>query len=149
MPMIKEEKGFDYYSHPYNPKWRPLNEREWAEKFLNDDGTEDYEGFRNEFRVRNRFLLHNRGDSYLPPSVDYYLRHDSTGLRLDIDTELASIPMDAEEIAELEMHRKAQIREKRNAILRDRGLKPRTPKSADKPVVKSQVLSNEVASRMD
>ena len=139
-----QEPGFDYYTLPYNPKWAPLDERQWAERFVDADGTEDWPGFVAEFRTRHKFLIHNHGDSYLPPSVDHYLRHDSMGGRMDIDYELAAIPMTEDELAEVKKIREGEVRERRRAALASRGL---TPRGA--PQSKSKATQNEVASRMD
>lgn len=136
-----QEKGFDYYTLPYNPKWAPLPERQWAESFIDADGREDFEGFRAEFRKRHRLLSHNHGDAYLPPSVDYYLRHDPMGGRMDIDFELAAIPMTEDEQKELAEIRQKEIRERRRAALKERGLEPK--------VAKGKIVQNEVAARMD
>lgn len=140
-----QESGFDYYTLPYNPKWAPMPDRQWAESFIDAEGREDFEGFRAEFRKRHRLLSHNHGDAYLPPSVDFYLRHDATGQRMDIDLELAAIPMTEEEIKELAELKQKEIRERRRAALKERGIKTKD----EAPVPRAKLTASEVASRMD
>ncbi len=140
-----QEPGFDYYTLPYNPKWAPLPDRQWAEQFVESEGNENFEGFRAEFRKRHRLLSHNHGDAYLPPSVDYYLRHDPTGQRMDIDLELAAIPMTEDEKQELAEMKQREIRDRRRAALKSRGIKVKD----DAPVPKAKITASEVASRMD
>lgn len=138
------ETGFDYITLPYNPKWEPVDNRRWAEQFVDEDGREDFEGFRKEFRTRHPFLMHNHGDSYLPASVSHYLRHDQQGSRRDIDLELALTPLTEEEIAEREAAKKADIRKRRRAVLDARGLD-----EVGKPKTRAKAVATEVASRME
>ena len=144
MPRPGPEKDFDYFTQPYNPKWEPLESRIWAEQFVNGDGTEDYAGFQDEFKKRHPFLVHNHGPVYMPISASDYLRHDPMGGRLDIDFELAALPLTEEEVAEREALKKAEMKEKRHAVLRSRGLKI----PGDKPKTRSAEVANEVNSRM-
>ena len=144
MPRPGPEEGFDYFTQPYNPKWQPLESRIWAERFVNEDGSEDMAGFEVEFKNRHPFLVHNHGPVYLPSSVGYYLRHDQYGCRLDIDVELAALPLTEEEVLERETMKKNELRERRHALLKSRGLKV----PGEKPKTRADAVANEVSSRM-
>jgi len=145
MARPRQEPGYDYYTQPYNPKWEPLPDRIWAEQFVDEDGNEEYEAFRVEFRKRYKFLTHNHGDTYLPQTVSYYLRHDAMGSRRDIDEELAAIPLSEEEVVEREAARKSEVRELRRAALKSRGLAV----PGEVPKTRAKLVAQESASLME
>jgi hypothetical protein len=108
----------------YMEGWQPLEDRRWALAYVNEDGSEDFPAFVEEFRRRHPRIRVNQVDGYIPASVDHYLRHDAFGRRLDLDWELAATPLTPEEEAEQEKAKREEIREKRNAALRARGKLP-------------------------
>lgn len=112
----------DYIEQPYLEGWEPLPERQWAERFIDEDGNEDFQGFLKEFRARHPFLQHNHGDTYVPASVDYYVRHDATGVPRDIDWEIATLPLTDKAKDAMKAAREARVEERRMAVLRKRGL---------------------------
>lgn len=118
------QQGHEYIRTPYKRDWAPLEDRRWAIKYVQDDGSENYTGFAQEFRRRYPLLFQSGGAAWMPDSVQTYLRHDSVGRRLDVDWDLASVPLTEEEKRAVERVRGQRKRRRRLQALQDAGIEP-------------------------
>lgn len=121
--------GDDYIDAPYLDEWMPVEDRQWAMKFVNKDGSEDYIGFSGEYKKKYPLMFQNQVPAYLPATVDHYLRVDANGCRQDIDYDLAAIPPTAKEVEERELRRTAAAEKRRMDALAKRR-KPATESRA-------------------
>jgi hypothetical protein len=90
MPHPGPDREFDYTDLPYKKDWKPLPDREWALKYcrtLPGDRDDEF-GFQNELHTQVPYLFSGSAPSWIP-TVDYFVRHDRKGQRLDCDYELA------------------------------------------------------------
>lgn len=117
MPIPGPEKGFDYDNTPYLVGWQPIAERLWAAKYVNEDGTEDFFGFTQEFTKRHPFLRNSGGGmAFLPKSASDYLRRDPMGARQDVDNELAAAEKPEEIVAEEKARKLAKTKDRWKAV---------------------------------
>ncbi len=107
MPTPGPESKYDYSETPYMPDWHPMQGREWAEKYIGagPGGSNDEFGFQNELRLQIPYIFKGGSVPSWIPEVDYFLRHDRKGNRLDINYELARMPKPASVV---ESQKKAQ-----------------------------------------
>lgn len=110
----------EYLRLPYLEGWQPLQERQWAAKYVREDGSEDFQGFYAEYQQRLPAMFETGAPGWVPPSVDYFLRHDHSGRRLDVDWELASVELSDEEKAEIRARQNAELRARRMKLLNER-----------------------------
>ena len=94
MPKPGPEPDYDYSETPYMPAWEPLRDRVWAQKYIGTGGggSNDQFGFENELRVQIPYIYKGGSQPSWVPNVDYFLRHDRKGNRLDINYDLAKMP---------------------------------------------------------
>lgn len=112
MKDLGKDPSYPYIQLQYLDGWQPEEGREWAASYIRDDGSEDMEGFVREFERRHPYLFQT-GPSYIPPSVNHYLRHSSMGQRMDVDWELAHMPMSEGELEEIKALEQAEMRKRR------------------------------------
>ncbi|ANS05906.1 hypothetical protein [uncultured Mediterranean phage] len=136
---IGEDPNYLYIDLPYLVGWKPLEERIWALKFIGEGG-EDMRGFEAEFSQRFPELFKNGSPAYIPQSVDYYLRHDSKGRRLDIDWALARVPASEEEKALRREARQGELRKRRMEALKERATRAKEA-GEDVPEMVQRTLS--------
>jgi hypothetical protein len=148
-----KDPSYDYIELPFDPDWEPVNDRKWALKYIGEDGgTEDYEGFVKELRERIPGIF-GTVEAWLPPSVNEFVRYDSSGKRLDIDWELAAIPLTDEEKKAMADTNIAKKREARIAALEARGqeipevLQASRPKRRGRPPGLSHAEKNKLAEK--
>jgi len=110
--------GKDYIDAPFKADWTPLPERQWAAQHIREDGSEDFMSFRQEYIQRNPLCLGTGGSiSYMPPTVQDYVRKEPNGQRRDIDWELAAIPLTEEEREERKQLHADRARDRRRVAL--------------------------------
>ena len=115
--------GDDYIDLPYLEGWTPHSDRAWALAFIDEDGTEDYQSFKQAYLAKYPAMEMPGGfPCSIPASVDDYLRVDRFGRRRDIDWDLASLPRSEEEIEEMKAARNRVKKQRRLDALRSRGI---------------------------
>ena len=111
MPTPGPETDFDYSETPYAPKWKPMRDRLWAEKYIGagPGGSNDEFGFQNQLRQEIPYIYRGGSVPSWVPEVDYFLRHDRKGNRLDINYELSRVPKPASVVKSQQAVQEAKV----------------------------------------
>ena len=112
MPHPGPEQSFSYKSLPYVEDWKPIAERQWAVQYCKSlPGDRDDEfGFQTQLRQEVPYIFSGHSvPSWVPP-VDHFVRHDSKGVRQDVNWSLARQQKPPEVEAALKAKENAQIK---------------------------------------